>query len=228
MPACRISVHIVVAAAHTAIFRHTLAGAGGGSYRCTLIEAMPQRVGVVGDEGAAAALAQMQGIAAVLTACRSSDGFKVVGLGVLNVGDVTVAADFALLEGVAGADTGSAHNRNAVLMLALRGDGLLTLAAVLADIQHLAAHLAGGVTNHNTLPSMTDGVHIVTLLNFPALHAEIAGIAEGLAGGVDRFKDNKVVLVPTAIVVAASVAVLVLAVTVRVSTTAGADRKSVV
>ena len=48
---------IVVAAAHAAILGHTLAGAGGIRHRGSLIEAMPQRVSVIGDKGAAAALA---------------------------------------------------------------------------------------------------------------------------------------------------------------------------
>ena len=221
MPACRIPIYIVIAAALTAIFRHTLSGAGGRSHSSTLIEAMPQRVSVIGDKGAAAALAQMQGIAAALAVCGGGNGFISVGLGVLNVGDVAVAADLALLDRIAGADAGGVYNRNAVLMLALRSSCLLALAAVFADIQHLAACLAGSVTHHDALPRMTDSVHIVTLLDLPALHAEIASVAEGLAGGIDCLKDDEVVIVPATLVMAASVAVGILAVAVWVAAATG-------
>ena len=49
----------------------------------------------------------------------------------------------------------------------------------------------------------------------PLISEVIAGIAEGLAGGIDCLKDDKVVLVPAASLVAASIAIWIFAVTVR-------------
>ena len=52
-----VTFQAVIAAADTAVFHHALAGAGGVGDKCPLIPAMAQRIGVVGNEGAAAALA---------------------------------------------------------------------------------------------------------------------------------------------------------------------------
>lgn len=216
------ALQIVIAAALATELGHTLAVAGGVGNRCTLVELMPKGIGIVGHKGAAAALAEMDGLAAVLTGGGNDMSLVVVGLGGGHIGNVAVAADLALLDGVAGAYASSILRICGILMLALGSGLFLNLSAVFADVQHFATYLAGGFTDHNALPRMVEVVHIVTLLDFAAVHAQIAGVAKGLAGGVYDLKDNEAVLALAAILVmAAPVAALFITAAVGISTAAG-------
>lgn len=62
----RVALQPVIAAADTAILNQALAGAGRAGDFDSLVPTMAQGVSVVGDKGAAAALAEMDGLAAAL------------------------------------------------------------------------------------------------------------------------------------------------------------------
>ena len=64
----------VIATADAAILNHALAGAGGASDFGALVPTVAQRVGVVGNKGTAAALADVDGLAAALTGGRNYRG----------------------------------------------------------------------------------------------------------------------------------------------------------
>ena len=102
-------------------------------------------------------------------------------------------------------------------MFALGRGGLLHLSAAGAKLQQLAIGFAGGVTDDDALPCVTEGVHIVALFDFAALRTEVAVIAEGGAAGLGAVQQNILVVFTAALVGAAiSVAMLVLTSTVGV------------
>ena len=107
-------------------------------------------------------------------------------------------------------------------MFALGRGGLLHLSAAGAQLQLLAVCFAGGVTDDDALPCVTQRVHIVTLFDLAALRAEVAVIAEAGAAGLGAVQQNILVVFTTALVGAAiSIATLVLAAAVGIAAAAG-------
>ena len=98
----RVGIQTVVATAGAAVFHDALAGAGGVGDEGSLIPAMTERIGVVCDKAAAAAVAAVDGLAAALTGRGDYMGFVVMGQNGSDVLDMAVAADGALSDGVAG------------------------------------------------------------------------------------------------------------------------------
>ena len=194
MARCRVTLQPVIAAADAAILNQALAGAGGAGDFGSLVPGMAQGVSVVGDKGTAAALADMDGLAAALTGGRGGFGYIVVGQGRRNVLDVALPADGTLPQSVAGAGAGGRDSGNGKFMLALGGGAFFDLSAPLTDFQHLAGSLAGGVPNHNTLERMAQGSLIVPLFNLAAVHTEIAVIAQGQASGFYTVQQGPVVI----------------------------------
>ena len=220
---CRlITLDAMIAAAGAAVFHDSLTGAGGVGNEGTLIPAMAECVSVVRDEAASAAIAAVDGLAAALTGRGDDMGFVVMGQNGSDVLDMAVAANGALADGVARVGAGGGHGVGLIDMLAPGRGGLLHLAAAGAELQHLAVCLAGGVTDDDALPCVTEGVHIVALFDFAALRAEVAVIAEAGAAGLGAVQQNILVVFTTALVgTAISVAILVLAAAVWISAAAG-------
>ena len=107
-------------------------------------------------------------------------------------------------------------------MFALGRGGLLHLSAAGAQLQLLAVCFAGGVTDDDALPCVTQRVHIVTLFDLAALRAEVAVIAKGGAASLGAVQQNILVVFTTALVGAAiSIAILVLAAAVGIAAAAG-------
>ena len=184
---------------------------------------MAQGVGVIRDKAGAAALAEMDGLAAALTGGRGGLAHIVVGQRRGDVLDMALPADRALPQGVAGAGAGGGDGGSGERMLPLGDGGLLGIAAPLADVQGLAGHLAGGLPDHGALVGVAQGRLIVPLFNLAALDAEVAVIAQGQAGGVYAIQQRPVVVLAAALVLtAAAVTIRVLAAAVGIAAAAGA------
>lgn len=223
MPFSSIALNIVIATTFATELGHTLTGAGRVCDDCSLIEAMPQCFSIICDKGASAAHADVGRMTVILAICRSHDCLIVMRLGIGNVSNLTLPAYTALFDRIAGVDASSFHLVGGVLMLTLWCSCFLAFTAVLANFQRLSAYLASGITNDNGLPSMTDCLHIITLFNLAAVHAHIAVIANALAGWLNAFDDNKVVIFSTATACAAAIsAVIFAAVAIIHATTAWA------
>ena len=115
---------------------------------------------IVRDEAAAAAIAAMDGLAAVFAGSGNHMGFVIVGQCRRDVLDVTISADGALADGITGSRTGRGNGVGFVLMLALGGGSLLHLAAAGAEFQQLTVRFAGDVADDEALPCVAEGVHI--------------------------------------------------------------------
>ena len=209
--------------ADASVLGHALAGAGGPGDLLALIPTMPQRVGVVGDERTAAALADMEGAPAALTGGRGGLAYIVVRQRGGDVLDVALPTDGTLPQGVARAGTGCRNDGGGELMLGLGQVGFFHIAAPLTNINGLAGDFTGGVPDDHTLIGVAQHGLIVPLFNHAAVHTEIAVIAEGQAGGVYAIQQCPVVVLTAALVVTtAAVAVRVLAATVGIAAAAGA------
>ena len=221
---CRlVALDAMIAAAGAAVFHHALAGAGGVGDERTLVPAMTKRVGVVRDEAAAAAVAAVDGLAAVFAGSGDHMGFVIMGQNRSDVLNVTISANGAFPDGVAGAGTGGGHGIDLIAVFALGRCRLLHLAAAGAQFQQLAVRITGGVADDDALPCVTEGVHIVALFDLAAVRAEIAVIAKGGAAGLGAVQQNILVVFTAALVGAAiSIAILVLAAAVWISAAAGA------
>ena len=178
---------------------------------------------IVRDEAAAAAIAAVDGLATVFAGSGNHMGFVIVRQRRRDVLNVTIPADGALADGVAGIGAGGGHGVGLIGMLALGGGSLLHLAAAGAEFQQLAVRFAGGVTDDDALPCVTEGVHIVALFDLAALRTEVAVIAKGGAAGLGAVQQNILVVFTAALVgTAISVALLVLTTTVGVRAAAAA------
>ena len=218
----RVGIQTVVATAGAAVFHDPLAGAGGVGNKGSLIPAMTKRVGVVCDEAAAAAVTAVDGLAAVFAGSGDDMGFVIVRQRRCDVLNVTIPTDGALADGITGAGTGGSPGIDLIAVFALGRGGLLHFAAAGAQLQLLAVCFAGGVTDDDALPCVTEGVHIVALFDFAALRTEVAVIAEGGAAGLGAVQQNILVVFTTALVGAAiSIAILVLAAAVGIAAAAG-------
>ena len=220
---CRlVALDAVIAAAGAAVFHDPLAGAGGVGNKGSLIPAMTKRVGVVCDEAAAAAVTAVDGLAAVFAGSGDDMGFVIVRQRRCDVLNVTIPTDGALADGITGAGTGGSHGIDLIAVFALGRGGLLHLAAAGAKLQQFAIRFAGGVTDDDALPCVTQGVHIVALFDLAALRTEVAVITEGGAAGLGAVQQNILVVFTTALVGAAiSIAILVLAAAVGIAAAAG-------
>ena len=137
--------------------------------------------------------------------------------------DMTVTADSAFPDGIAGAGACGSHGVGLIAVLPLGGSGLLHLPAADAELQQLAVCLAGRVPDHDALPRMAQGIHVVPLLDLPAVRAEVAVIAQGQAGGRSLVQQDEVMVLPAALITAAvPAAVLLLAAAVGITAAAGA------
>ena len=221
---CRlVALDAVIAAAGAAVFHDPLAGAGGVGDEGSLIPAMTKRVGVVCDEAAAAAVTAVDGLAAVFAGSGDDMGFVIMRQRRCDVLNVTIPTDGALADGITGAGTGGSHGIDLIAVFALGRGGLLHLSAAGAQFQQLAIRFAGGVTDDDALPCVTEGVHIVALFDLAALRTEVAVIAKGGAAGLGAVQQNILVVFTTALVGAAiSIAMLVLTATVGVRAAAAA------
>ena len=190
----RVALQPVIAAADAAILDHALAGTGGAGDLGALVPTMAQRVGVIGNKRTAAALADMDGLAAALTGGRGGLGNIVVGQGRRNVLNVPLSAHSALPQGITGAGAGGWDNGGGELMLSLGGSAFLGGAAPLTALQHLAGGFTGGVPDNNTLERMAQGSLIVPLFDLATIYAQIAVIAQGQAGGVHAVQQRPVVV----------------------------------
>ena len=217
-----VGIQTVVATAGTAVFHDPLAGAGGVGNKGSLIPAMTKRVSVVRHEAAAAAIAAVDGLTAVLAGSGDDMGFVIVRQRRRDVLNVTIPTDGALADGITGAGTGGGHGIDLIAVFALGRGGLLHLSAAGAQLQLLAVCFAGGVTDDDALPCVTQRVHIVTLFDLAALRTEVAVITEGGAAGLGAVQQNILVVFTTALVGAAiSIAILVLAAAVWISAATG-------
>ena len=218
----RVGIQTVVATAGAAVFHDPLAGAGGVGNKGSLIPAMTKRSGVVRHEAAAAAVTEVDGLAAVFAGSGDDMGFIIVRQRRCDVLNVTIPTDGALADGITGAGTGGGHGIDLIAVFALGRGGLLHLAAAGAKLQQFAIRFAGGVTDDDALPCVTQGVHIVALFDLAALRTEVAVIAEGGAAGLGAVQQNILVVFTTALVGAAiSIAILVLATAVGIAAAAG-------
>ncbi len=209
--------------ADAGVLGHALAGAGGVGDLLAFVPTMPQRVGIVGDERTAAALADMEGTPAALTGGRGGLAYVVVGQRGGDVLDVALPADGTLPQGVARAGAGSGNDGSGKLMLGLRQVGFFHIAAPLTNIDGLAGDFTGGVPDRHTLIGVAQRGLIVPLFDHAAVHAQVTVIAEGQAGGVYAIQQRPVVILTAALVVtAAAVTVRVLAAAVRIVAAAGA------
>ena len=210
-------------AADAGVLGHALAGAGGPGDLLAFVPTMPQRVGVVGDERTAAALADMEGAPAALTGGRGGLAYIVVRQRGGDVLDVALPTDGTLPQGVARAGTGCRNDGGGELMLGLRQVGFFHIAAPLTDVNGLTGDFTGGVPDDHTLIGVAQRGLIVPLFNHAAVHAQIAVIAQGQAGGVYAIQQCPVVVLAAALVVtAAAVTVRILAAAVRIAAAAGA------
>ena len=218
-----VGIQTVVATAGAAVFHDALAGAGGVGDEGSLIPAMTERIGVVCDKAAAAAVAAVDGLAAVLAGSGDDMGFVIVRQRRRDVLNVTIPTDGALADGITGAGTGGGHGIDLIAVFALGRGGLLHLSAAGAKLQQLAIRFAGGVADDDALPCVAQRVHIVALFDFAALRTEVAVIAKGGAAGFGAVQQNILVVFTTALVGAAiSVAMLVLTAAIGVRTAAAA------
>ena len=217
-----VGIQTVVATAGAAVFHDALAGAGGVGDEGSLIPAMTERIGVVCDEAAAAAVTAVDGLAAVLAGSGDDMGFIIVRQRRRDVLNVTIATNGALADGITGAGTGGGHGIDLIAVFALGRGGLLHLSAAGAELQQLAIRFAGGVADDDALPCVAQRVHIVALFDFAALRTEVAVIAEGGAASLGAVQQNILVVFTTALVGAAiSVAMLVLTAAVGIAAAAG-------
>ena len=151
-----VGIQTVVATAGAAVFHDALAGAGGVGDEGSLIPAMTERIGVVCDEAAAAAIAAVDGLAAALTGRGDYMGFVVMGQNGSDVLNVTIATNGALADGITGAGTGGGHGIDLIAVFALGRGGLLHLSAAGAELQQLAIRFAGSVADDDALPCVTE------------------------------------------------------------------------
>ena len=208
--------------ADAGVLGHALAGAGGPGDLLALVPTVAQRVGVVGDERTAAALADMEGAPAALTGGWGHFGNIVMGQRGGDVLDVPLPANGTLPQGIAGAGAGGGNDGSGKFMLGLRQVGFFHIAAPLTNINGLAGDFTGGVPNHHTLVGVAQRGLIVPLFNHAAVHAQVAVIAEGQAGGVYAVQQRPVVVLAAALVLtAAAVTVRVLTAAVGIAAAAG-------
>ena len=151
-----VGIQTVVTAANATVFHNPLAGAGGISNKGALVPAMAQGVRIVCDKGTAAAIAAMDGLTAVLAGGGNHMGFVVMGQNRSDVLDMAVTANGAFPDGIAGAGTGGGHGIDLIAVFALGRGGLLHLSAAGAQLQLLAVCFAGGVTDDDALPCVTE------------------------------------------------------------------------
>ena len=143
----RDGIQAMVAAAGAAVLLDALASAGGVGNNAALIPAMAQGVRVVRHEAAAAAIAAVDGLAAILAGGGDHMGLILVRKRGGDVLDMAVPADSAFPDGIAGAGTGGGHGVGLISMLALGGSCLLHLSAAGAKLQQLAIGFADSVTD---------------------------------------------------------------------------------
>ena len=149
-------------------------------------------------------------------------GFVIVRQRRRDVLNVTIPTDGALADGITGAGTGGSHGIDLIAVFALGRGGLLHLSAAGAQLQLLAVCFAGGVTDDDALPCVTQRVHIVALFDFAALRTEVAVIAEAGAAGFHAVQQREMMILAAAFIGAAvAAAVLILAAAVRVTAAAG-------
>ena len=154
---CRlVALDAVIAAAGAAVFHHALAGAGGVGDEGSLIPAMTERIGVVCDEAAAAAVTAVDGLAAVFAGSGDDMGFVIVRQRRRDVLNVTIPTDGALADSITGAGTGGSHGIDLIAVFALGRGGLLHLSAAGAELQQLAIRFAGSVADDDALPCVTE------------------------------------------------------------------------
>ena len=154
---CRlVALDAVIAAAGAAVFHDALAGAGGVGDEGSLIPAMTKRVGVVRHEAAAAAVTAVDGLAAVFAGGGDDMGFVIVRQRRRDVLNVTISTDGALADGITGAGTGGGHGIDLIAVFALGRGSLLHLSAAGTKFQQLAIGFAGGITDDDALPCVTE------------------------------------------------------------------------
>ena len=210
-------------AADAGVLGHALAGAGGPGNLLALVPGVAQRGRVIRDKTGTAALADMEGAPAALTGGRGYFGNVVVRQRGGDVLDVALPTDGTLPQGVARAGTGCRNDGGGELMLGLRQVGFFHIAAPLTDVNGLTGDFTGGVPDDHTLIGVAQRGLIVPLFNHAAVHAQIAVIAQGQAGGVYAIQQCPVVVLAAALVVtAAAVTVRILAAAVRIAAAAGA------
>ena len=108
-------------------------------------------------------------------------------------------------------------------MLGLRQVGFFHIAAPLTDVNGLAGDFTGGVPDDHTLIGVAQRGLIVLLFDHAAVHAQVAVIAEGQAGGVYAVQQRPVVVLAAVLILAAAaVTVRVLAAAVGIAAAAGA------
>ena len=83
-------------------------------------------------------------------------GFVIVRQRRRDVLNVTIPTDGALADGITGAGTGGSHGIDLIAVFALGRGGLLHFAAAGAQLQLLAVCFAGGVTDDDALPCVTE------------------------------------------------------------------------
>ena len=209
--------------ADAGVLGHALAGAGGPGDLLALVPGVAQRVGVVGDERTAAALADMEGAPAALAGGWGHFGNIVMGQRGGDVLNVALPANGTLPQGVARAGAGGGNDGSRELMLGLGQVSFFHIAAPLTNINGLAGDLAGGVPNYHALIGVAQRGLVVPLFNHAAVHAQIAVIAQGQAGGGYAVQQCPVVVPAAALVVtAAAVTVRVLTAAVWIAAAAGA------
>ena len=212
-----------IAAGFAGVLHHAVMVTDGGGQHGAVIHAVAGSGYIVVDEAVPANGADVQHISACGAGGRCDVDNEVVSGRLGNVLNMPVPADAALPDSITGGGAGGSNVVRSVPMLALRGDRLLHVPAVLANVHRLALHLAGGVADHDGLIGVGNGVDIVAILNQAALDADVAVIAKLGAGGRDRFQQRPAVIVPAAILTAGLVlAASVLAIAVRSAAAAGA------
>ena len=218
-----------IAAGFAGVFHHAVVVADGGGQHCAVVHAVSGGGNIVVDEAVPADGADVQHISPGGAGGRGDIDNEVVSGRLRDVLNVPVPADAALPDGVAGGGAGRGHIVGPVAVVALGGDRFLHVAAIHADVQRLAVYLAGGVTDHDGLIGMADGVDVIALFDQSAVDADITVISDLAASGKHSFHQRPVVRIAAGVVMAVTaVAVRVLAIAVRIAAAAAAGATVVV
>ena len=185
-----------MAAGDAGVFHHAVMVAGGRGQRPAIVHAVAGGGEIVVDKALAANRADVQDMSPCGAGGRGGIGNEAVPGGLGDVFNVPFPADLAFPDGVAGGGAGGSDVIGSVVVLALRGDRLLHIAAVAANIEDLAFRFAVSGADDNALVGMADGAHIVALLHQTAVDADVALIAKLGAGGEDGFDQGEIVRIP--------------------------------
>lgn len=109
MTGSSISLDFVLTAANAVIFHHALTGTGRIRHQSTLVPAMAERFRIICYECTAAAIAAMNGLAAIFTGGGNHMVFVLVCQSRSNIFDVPLSANRALTSGIAGIGAGSGN-----------------------------------------------------------------------------------------------------------------------